>query len=175
MPVDATPMGANSNAYCTRSYAVTYLTNNRLGAKEFLAAATTDQDKAIIMAASIMDGAWNWQGAPRTFTQAMQWPRYGVQNRDKNWFDADTVPDIVQQVNADLAALLMVRDRTLEPEILGLGMKEIGAGGGVYVIVDPQQVLPLIPSWLSIKLDFVGELKPGADDKQGAFLKVLRT
>lgn len=174
MPLDATPKGLSSNAYCTRAEADTFLTQARLNADAWTAATGPHQDAAIMWATRIMDACYEWGGAPRTLTQALGWPRSGVRNRDRFWLDYDTIPEALKQASSELALELLKRDRTAEPELLGLGITDLSAGS-VRIAIDPNAVLPLIPNYIRHMIDFLGDLKPGAGGGGFASVKLVRT
>lgn len=176
MPLDATPKGVNSNAYCTRSFADAFIAEQMVDTAAWTALDGPSKDARIILGAKLLDACFEWDGAPRTLDQAMAWPRYGVQRRQEmNWLDYDTIPLVLQEADAEMACFLARRpDRAGEPELLGLGMRQVGAGG-VNITIDPAMVLPLIPETIRIKLWYLGTPKPAADPTAGAFLKVIRT
>lgn len=116
MPVtiDATPGGANANAYCDVTFASSYM-NNRLNASAFTSAAPDDQARALIQASidiSNLEGAWEGQRA--TIPQALSWPRQfaidpdypqilAVADISQLYYPLTVVPDRVKNATCELA------------------------------------------------------------------------
>lgn len=174
MPLDATPKSVTANSYCTRAEANTFLGEGRLNVLAWTSATDPNKDSALMWATRILDACWVWDGAPRTLTQALGWPRSGVRNRDRFWLDYDTIPEALKQATAELALELLKKDRTAEPELLGLGMTSLAAGS-VRIAIDPNAVLPLIPNYLRHMIDFLGELKPGTGGGAFGTVGLVRT
>ncbi len=76
----ATPKSASANSYITRANAQSYF-DARLYVDAWTDAANTDKDKALAAATTRLDQE-KWLGLPKTTTQALKWPRSGVENAD---------------------------------------------------------------------------------------------
>lgn len=168
----ATPKATNANAYCTEAEASAYLTEERPHtAAAWVAASTADREKAIIWATFILDNSMDWYGSRRTIEQALKWPRSGV-HWDNVWFDYDTIPSLLVKATAELAMALLKRDRTLEPDLLGKGFSKVSAGP-VDITVDPEQVLPVVPTYIFSILEPLGVAKnPGTGDRTVSLVRV---
>ena len=154
MAINTTPEDPNANAYCTADEASDYLLNQRLYASQWASTPVATQEAAIIWAARLLDETMNWKGYRRTRLQSMRWPRSGVQDPDGWWYDFDSVPQIIKDANAELAYALVIRNRTLEPKLIGQGMKDIKAGT-VSITIDKDGVLAMVPGYVVTKLQRV--------------------
>lgn len=159
--LDATPMGASSNSYLTVADADVYLTELRMHTSAWAAAITANKEKSLMWATAIIDAAFDWYGYVRTTTQALRWPRSGIENYDGDWLDCDTIPAIIERSTAELANLLLQKDRMEEPELFGLGLKKTEAGS-LKADIDLSMVLPIVPQHILVLLRSLGVLSPEA-------------
>ena len=157
MALIATPGAANANAYLTLSEANAYLTGNRLFTDVWQDATDPNKEVAIIWATMLLDRFIEWSGSIWTLTQALRWPRSGAQDQDNRWIAYDTVPSIVKQATAELALLVIQKDRTAEPDLLGQGFSQLSIDGVLSLTVDAAMVLPLIPTSILALLAPVGQ------------------
>ncbi len=96
------------------------------------AAATDPQKNAALVQATRMLDTLNWSGwrtAPTT--QALQWPRTGVADREGYYLDPAAVPAKVRDACCEFAVRLIADDRAadaggLAPETIKVGPLDIG-------------------------------------------------
>lgn len=165
MPLIATAKAANANAYCTIEEADDYLELRR-GTDVSAWTTATDEAKAscIIWATALLDYLCEWEGSPRTFEQALRWPRSGVRrNRDLDWLDYDTVPAQIKDATAEFAFALLQADRTKEPALMGLGFSSATVVGVVSVTVDKKMIRPLVPPLVAIMIGGLGTVQYDAN------------
>lgn len=102
--LDATVGGADANSYATRADADTYF-DNRLNATGWSALSDDDKDRALITATSRIEQE-TFIGTPATETQALQWPRDGVVDRNGNDVPEDEIPQQVKNAQYEYALTL---------------------------------------------------------------------
>jgi hypothetical protein len=129
----------DANAYVSRAEATAIIDNLPLAASRLVwtAAATADQDRAILYATVLLDRAFQWVGTRVTTTQALEWPRY-VYSTYYGWsdggsydfsIDSTTIPERVKQATAEYARQLLDADRTADASTTGSagGIKKLKA------------------------------------------------
>jgi hypothetical protein len=163
MALDATIGGANSNSYLTEAEANAYLTNERLYITAWTAATTTVREQALIWATFLIDASFEFEGSRRYLTQALRFPRAGLVDVDGDYIDQDTIPSLIKKATATYALYLLQGDRTAEPSILGLGIKEAKIGP-LSVIVDSLENKPIIPDDIALILAPLGSLTSQASE-----------
>ena len=170
MPLIATPLSPDANSYLTEAEATEYLTNERLHTTEWSGAEVEVREKALIWASRLLDAHMSWRGYKRTAEQALRFPRSGIQTEDGEWVDPDSIPQILKHATAELANSLLIRERTSEPDVLGLGIKSIEIEGLLSLDVSDRERIDLIPEGIVQLLSPLGWLKAGS----GRGLKQLR-
>lgn len=115
LTLDATPAGANANAYATRLQGDTYH-EAHLYASDWSVPNGT-KEKALVMSTRILNEQVHWnRGDLFTTTQALAWPRSGVTNDDDVLFASDVIPAWLSDATAELARHLIADDRTTQPQ-----------------------------------------------------------
>jgi hypothetical protein len=153
---DTAPKSPTANSYCTVEQADDFLLSQRAYADAWSALGATQKQAFLMWATFLLDSVMVWAGVPRTLSQRLRWPRVGADRPDNNGqYDYETVPDVVARGTAEFALALARRDRTAEPEVLGLGLGQIGVGR-TRLVVDKTQVLGLIPENVMAVLSPVG-------------------
>ncbi len=127
MPFDATPASATANSYATVAEADAYLAVR--GDTATWTALTTGQKEAKLQWAALHLDTLNFRGTRSTSTQALQWPRIGVWDRDG--FEVDAIPQVLKNAQAEMAFQLIANDWTqgLGPvtnETLSVGSISLG-------------------------------------------------
>lgn len=118
--VIATPKGINSNSYITRTEGDTYH-EGRLYSDPWTNASDTKKDQAIVMATRLLDQNFDWMGYPTLAdVQALAWPRYGTWDRDGVPYNHDLIPQPIVEATAELARILLTKDREAETGTEGL-------------------------------------------------------
>lgn len=100
-----------SNVYISQADANTYLTDYSHtvsgGGDVWDAATSAAKDLALVAGAEYMELRYKayWKGVRANETQAMEWPRSGVENFAGNAIDEDALPVLVARANAYAAFL----------------------------------------------------------------------
>lgn len=131
-----------SNCYLDLTAAQAII-DDRLHVADWTAASTDEKNRALIMGARVLDQQANWKGYKTDEDNAMEWPRYEVEDRNGFVIDHDTIPQWLKIANVEMALFLLDRDRTADPDTLGY--KRIKADV-IELEMDPQdrpQILPL--------------------------------
>jgi len=145
MTLDATPKSATANSYVTVARANTILTEEWLNAKGWTATSSTPtREAALIMATTLMDLSFSYNGSPTTDTQALRLPRVGLSGPDGFYLSYDLIPAIAERACALLANYLLTSDRLADPALVGLGFSSASVGP-LSVTVDKAQVKDIIP------------------------------
>lgn len=104
--LDATVGGADANTYALVAAADTYF-DERLQASAWTGESDTDvKERALIMATRQLD-VLDFVGYRNSTTQALQWPRSDVYDRDGEPYATDSIPAIVQQAMFEIALDLL--------------------------------------------------------------------
>ena len=172
MAIDATVGGTSANAYLTVVEATAYF-GDRLHNAEWTDATAADQDSSIIWATSILDLVMDWNGSINTQTQALRWPRAGTWDKDERLYSETAIPQIVKNATAELALALIRRERTAEPEILGLGMNKMKADV-IDITVDRKEMIGLVPGHVVVMLAQVGVVETDTG-RHGRAVRLVRT
>ena len=127
MPFDATAGAATSNSYASVAEADAYLAVR--GDTSTWTALTTGQKESKLQWAAIYIDTLTFKGTRSTSTQALQWPRIGVWDRDG--FEVDGIPQALKNAQAEMAFQLIANDWTqgLGPvtnETLSVGSISLG-------------------------------------------------
>lgn len=161
MTLVATPGAANANSYVDLATAASYLTTARLYVTAWTGAADdATRERALIWSTALLDRCVEWYGIKRTAEQSLRWPRAGVYDSDGFAVDPTTIPAVLAQATAVFAAYLLTRDRLAEPDLLGLGLSQVG--GKVAVTIDPAQVLSIVPREVVLMLSPLGHVRSTA-------------
>lgn len=152
--LDATVGGASSNSYCTVAEANDYH-HARLNSTAWDTATSSQKTVALIMATRVLDAQMIWAGLTKTDEQALMWPRWGVEKRNRLQYVPDTeIPIELKEATAEMARQLLIADRTLDSDVETQGISSLTAGpvsltfkSDVKAKVVPDAVVNLIPSW----------------------------
>ena len=162
MPVPtliATPGAADANSYCTLAEANTYH-DAHLYATTWTGAASDDvRTVALIMATRLIDQHIDWDGAKTSETQALRWPRTGMEDGDGYSIDSDVIPQLLKDATAELARLLIGSDLTTtsssggEINSIKVGPIAIGYAEGVTaeVVTIPDSVFFMLRQWGTVR------------------------
>ena len=127
MPFDATAGAATANSYASVAEADAYLAVR--GDTSTWTALTTGEKEAKLQWAALYLDTLTFKGTRSTSTQALQWPRIGVWDRDG--FEVDGIPQALKNAQAEMAFQLIANDWTqgLGPvtnETLSVGSISLG-------------------------------------------------
>lgn len=173
--LNATAKSPSANAFLTVARANTILTTERLYTNEWTAASDSTKERSVIWATRLLSDAFSWYGSPTTVEQALPFPRAGLVNpyNQSQVIDDDTIPLLIERVTADLALELIKRNRTQEPELIGLGIKSASVGP-LSVEINPMDVPNLLPASVMLALQSFGTPNPGTTAGL-SFSPVVRT
>ena len=142
MALIVTPGASNANSYATLIEADAYH-DTRLHNAEWTAAGDATKEAALIWATRELDANFCWYGRKATEEQSLDWPRYGMYDKDGYSIDSDIVPDQVKNAEAELAFMLIKDDRTTaaDPEC-GVKSAKIDTLSVEFDKTDRQNALP---------------------------------
>ena len=124
MAIIATPGASDANSYVTLAEANAYH-DVRLHNALWTAADDPTKEKALIWSTETLDANMNWKERRSEQTQALQWPRQGVHDRDGFLIDSDVVPVQVKKAQSVLAFLSIKSDVTLNADSKSPGASKV--------------------------------------------------
>lgn len=125
---------AGTNSYISEADANAYF-SQRLHSESWTGDNT---ETALIQACSIMETRVFWKGSKTSTSQALQWPRAGLLDHYKTPFPKDEIPDLVKQVQCELALYLLEND----PFLTQAGIQTINFSGLKINTVPKQESIP---------------------------------
>ena len=104
--LDDTAKGASANSYVTVADAETYF-DERYDSALWLDEPSTAQKERLLITATRELDRLPWLATRTTSTQALQWPRSGLCDRDGISLDNDTIPPEVDRATFELAYAIL--------------------------------------------------------------------
>ena len=103
---------ADANSYLSAEDATAYLTVYATAGNLVTWTASAAKDAALMVATQYLDNefAGQWRGVRTNETQALAWPRDGVEDDDGFGVDDDAVPQKLQDACAELALRVVLGD-----------------------------------------------------------------
>lgn len=147
---DGTGLAA-ANSYVSVAEANDYFTG-RLYASAWTAAATTDKEKALVLASLVIDAQVRFNGGRLNQSQGLQWPRVNCpdpdwkentnSSSDENGFmPSNEVPKLIRQATCEMGKELLTADRTLTENE---GINQISLPGAFHVQFQAKDRRPLL-------------------------------
>lgn len=128
MPTIVETVGAsNANSFVSLAEAETYMTS-RLHKTVWEDADQTDKEAALIWAGRLINRTVRFNGSKVSETQAMAWPRSGLVDESGFSVSQSTIPQIIKDLQVELAFLLLSSDRTAENQASAAGLTSLRAG-----------------------------------------------
>jgi len=127
----------DANSYLSVDDADAYNTNHT-NSTDWSGAETADKEKALRRATQYLDMRFNmmWRGVRSERAQALDWPRFDVEDYDGYAIYGDEIPQCLKDACAELAL------RALDEEI----MPDLAAGGGALLKSKSVKVGPISSS-----------------------------
>ena len=175
MALDTTIAGEASNSYLDVARATVILTESRLYATAWTSApgGVADQEAALRWATKLIDTYYEFEGKRIKDLQSLSWPRSNAFDVDEIELRYGEIPYRVEWATAELAMELLVRDRSVEPGLLGLGFREAKVGS-IMVKVDPSEKPDLIPDNINAILFPIGTPSKAASMGKGTYTAGVR-
>lgn len=108
MALIATAGATNANSYATLAEAEAYMST--LTFKTAWTGVDALKEAALQQATRLLDTLY-FQGTKASYSQALQWPRYGATDRNGFYIANDTIPTALVNATAEFALRLMEADR----------------------------------------------------------------
>ena len=131
-----------------------------------------EKEKGLIWATRLLDSSMDWFGAKRTLEQALRWPRSGILDEDGDNLDYDTIPYRLEEATAEMALVLLERNKFSLPSLLGQGFSSASVGP-LSVTVDKTQQESVIPDNVLALMSSLGVIGSWAS-KGTRMMQVLR-
>jgi hypothetical protein len=127
-----------ATSYCSLVFANAYHLKNKRTAATWAALSDTQKEYRLEHATEVIDRECYFEGTPAHLQpdeQALQWPRYGVCDRNDISIDGDEIPLDLQRATAELAYRLEEKDLDKEPT---RGVLSFSTGQGAFsTTLDP--------------------------------------
>lgn len=148
MAFDSTASGENANSYASVADGDTYFAL-RLDAADWTGATTATKESALVMATNRLE-AEAYNGVATFLDQRLQWPRFGVVDRDDVLLDSDVVPRLVKEATFEMALAFIKEPTKLDDSglegfrSLALGSISVQPRGGHRADALPSNVKRLL-------------------------------
>lgn len=117
----ATVGGASSNAYALVTAGDTYF-DERLQASNWTGESDADvKGRALVMATRRLD-TFRWAGIKNATSQALEWPREGVFDKDGEEYATDSIPTFIQHAMFEIALDFLNQNASSEDPLSGDGL-----------------------------------------------------
>ena len=114
-----------------------------------------NQESALKFATILLENRVRWYGCKTSSSQTLQWPRRGLLDRYNKAVDSSTVPEIVKQIQAELAFYMMEN----KPMVINNGIEHMDFEGLSMNLKANKQTIP----WkIFSPVSIFGELLDGA-------------
>jgi len=118
--------GTTYDVYGTEAGLKAYMAA-RIGADKFDAATSVNRKKAHVSATRWLDRQ-TWAGAKKEASQALEFPRTGLTDKDGNAVDDTTVPAVIESACYELVLILLDDATKQESEDSGSNIRSVKAG-----------------------------------------------
>jgi hypothetical protein len=129
MTLTVTAGSATADSYCSLTDAETYI-GSLYYASDWTGKSDANKEKVLKQATRLLDTLW-WQGTKAESTQALEWPRAYIVDRNGYAVSSTTIPTWLANATAEFALRLLAADRAgdqghLVPDSAKLGPLEVG-------------------------------------------------
>lgn len=158
---------ATANSYCSVSDGDTYH-ERRLHTSTWDDSDDETKERGLMWATQLLDSLVGWYGQKTSDTQALEWPRSGVVDRNDFTIDNDTIPSWLKDATAEFARLLIAEDRTAEPDTLGFKFMKADV---LEAEIDPRDRRGILPPSVGALVAAYGQVGGGGGTR---FAKAVR-
>ena len=154
-----------SDTYCLVSDATTWHESMPEG-EAWVDIAPDRQESLLRLATRLLDDHVVWSGEPAQASQALAFPRSGLETRQGGTVSASSIPNTIRNATAEFALALDSADRAEDSALVDLGISE--ASGTKFAFgprrrVIPARVLEMIPgAWIARQVVDEGSSGSGA-------------
>lgn len=141
-----------TNTYVTLEAADAHF-DARLHAASWVDASDDTKEKALVMAALILDRHIIWLGCKAFQDQPMEWPRVGL-----SWVTAGTVPPSVKTAQMEFALVLIDRDTMALNALAGMSEVKVDT---LFIKVNPGDRVRPIPDHIADMVRAYGQRAGG--------------
>lgn len=124
--MDNTVGGSQATTYITLAEANDYHADHRNFNTQWTTANDTDKTRAILWAMHLIETRIRWKGVKADAKQNLDWPRYYAYDENGYLYGYDytdqeyIIPFMLKDAVSELSFLLLISDRTAEPDSKGL-------------------------------------------------------
>lgn len=145
----ATAGSASADAYCTMVEAEAYI-SSLYYSSDWTGKSDTQKDQVIRQATRLLD-CLSWVGVKAASSQALEWPRSDVYDRNGYEVASDAIPAFLRNATAEFALRLLAEDRAADagaivPERVKVGSLEVEK---LQRRVYPASVLDMVSAYLA--------------------------
>jgi len=123
MALDASVGTTTANSYVTIAECEAYF-EDRIHAEAFTS--SNEQDQAAITATQMLDWYCSYKGQKTYDTQALEWPRIDVVDKNGLVVTSTTIPARVKTATFELMLIIMEEDRTADSPLAGIAEASLG-------------------------------------------------
>lgn len=138
------------------------LIQDRLHESVWLGLPVADKEAALRWASNTFTVAWDWFGSVSVIGQMLAFPRTGLVDRQGSAIAASVIPADIERGCAQLAADFASKNRPADSALLGLGLKSVKVGS-LAIEIDETSPPQLIPPYVSMLVEYYGDMRPSAD------------
>lgn len=132
---------ATANTYISQADADTYFEKHLYGTS-FSGASSANKDIALMMSTRLIDNYFSFEGRKVGDSQALEFPRFDIEDRSGFLIDSGTIPQALKDATAELAKWLIASDRTADAS--GKGFKNLQVGS-LSMTPDTADKTPVLP------------------------------
>ena len=180
--LNATPKSTSANSYATLAEAGTYMETVRpTDEVSWLKESEPTRERLLMLATRIIDNHFIFSGHKTDSNQALQWPRNSVlvdgtfSTNNLQFFDANTVPQVVKNATSQLAFELVANDVLASAD--GEGLESVSVGDiNVSFDKEDRNSTGAIPNSVYTMLRKYGQYKPSLNSTNTSIqqTKVMR-
>lgn len=125
--LDTTAGGTNANSYVSLEEANTYF-DDRPNSSRWTAATDNQKKQALLFATKLIDATVRFTGSKVSSTQALEWPRTGMLDRNGNSLSSSVIPTLLKNIVCEIALTTLASDRMAELDASVQGLTSLRAG-----------------------------------------------
>lgn len=111
------PVTVGTDSYIDESDAANYASDR--GWSTFIALTTAEITQLLLDAAIYLDRSYSWKGSIATESQALSWPRTGVEDHEGRTIASDSVPTVIGNAQIEIAYLQHMQGAILTSQTQG--------------------------------------------------------
>lgn len=154
------PGDVGANSYVSLAYAEEYFDGHPFYADAWADIVDVERkERLLITASQQLDVLFNWEGYRATETQGLDWPRYGVRDKEGGYLPDDALPDRLMRATCEMAYYLTRGDPAAISSSAGVSELRIDV---IELTFDKSVRTAVVPSSTITLLRGLGEYANGS-------------